>query len=357
MRPGFVALKGVADALGGFVSPARAHLKRRGAAGVERSVASAAGLRQGWCMSVLLLAALIVAAPPTETPKKGSVVIADLTAGDAKKGAGFQVSVGDCVRTKGSSKEAPAECVVSVTLKKGGAGKARLEWRAKSGAIARLNDNHFLVGAGEDQMALRWSPVVVGNANQNTGIAGLIVTQETLGEKPKRRHDLFLARGGKLDHAFTAREGRGSKTWSALTAVDIDHDGGSEVVLMLASTNDEEEADTWEMQVYGWRPDLKKIVARNDLRPAVKGAVVVMTKTLKDARTVAEDPCARELLVLDNKSADLLGDGMYVLAYPAASRFDAELVLEQVRACNPNLTGTVKPLAGGVDVDAGKEDE
>ena len=312
--------------------------------------------------------------PATETPKSGSVVVGDAVVGDAgstgtaaasglradktkQPQATFEISVGDCKKTKGAAPEDPAECGVVVTLKKGGAGKDRLEWTAKSGAIAHPNGNTVVIGTDPElSMRLRWSTVVVGNANQNNGIAGLLVTQETMGEKSKRRHDLYLSRKGKLDHAFTAREGRGSKTWSALSSVDIDHDGGSELVLMLASTNDEEVADTWEMQVYGWRADIGKVVARNDLRPQVKGAVVVMTKSLRDARTVAAEPCARELLVLDNKSADLLGDGLYVLAYPTASQADADLALEAVRACNPNLTGTVKPLAGGVDVDAGADE-
>lgn len=311
-------------------------------------------------MSALFLAALVVTAagkPAAETPKSGSVVVGEATAGDPKKGAVFEISIGDCKKTKGALAEDPPECGVVVTLKKGGAGKERLEWAAKGGALAHPNGNTVLVGTDPElQMRLRWSTVVVGNANQNAGINGLIITQETMGEKSKRRHDLFLARKGKLDHAFTAREGRGSKTWSALSSVDVDNDGGAEIVLMLASTNDEELADTWEMQVYGWRADISKIIARNDLRPAVKGAVVMMTKSIKDARTVGADPCARELLVLDNKSADLLGDGEFVLAYPAASRADAELALEAVAACNPNFTGTVKPLAGGVDVDAGRDD-
>ncbi len=312
-------------------------------------------------MSALLLVVLVVSAagkPATETPKSGSVVIGDITAGDPKKGAVFQVSIGDCKKTKGALPDDPAECGVVVTLKKGGAGKERLEWTAKSGTLTHPNGNTVLVGSDPElQMRLRWSTVVVGNANQNTGIPGLIVTQETMGEKSKRRHDLFLARKGKLDHAFTGREGRGSKTWSALTSVDIDNDGGDEIVLMLASTNDEELADTWEMQVYGWRADIAKVIARNDLRPAVKGGVIMMTKSIKDARTVGADPCSRELLVLDNKSADLLNDGEFVLAYPAASKASAELALEAVRACNPNFSGTVKPLSGGVDVDAGREDD
>jgi hypothetical protein len=312
---------------------------------------------------VVALHAVAPAAPPaplTATPKAGQGVITEVTAGDAKKGAVFTVSVGDCKKAKGAPAEDPAECGVVVALKKGGAGKSRLEWTAKSGPISRPNDNRALIGNPEDkehQMTLRWNTVVVGNANQNAGINGLIIPQETHGEKAKRRHDLVLARGGKLDHAFTAREGRGSKTWSELSAADIDDDGGAEIVLMLASTNDEEQADTWEMQVYGWRADIAKIIARNDLRPAVKGAVVAMTRSLAEARKLGEDPCARELLVLDNKAADLLSDGQWVLAYPAPTKADAELALEAVRACNPALSGAVKPLANGVDVDAPARDD
>ncbi len=311
-----------------------------------------------------VVAALYVAAAgpaaPTETPKKGQVVITEVSAGDPKKGAVFSISVGDCVRAKGNPPEEPAECGVVVALKKGGAGKARLEWTAKSGAISRPNGNSALIGSPDDkerQMTLRWSTVVVGNANQGAGINGLLITQETHGDKSKRRHDLFLARKGGIDHAFTGREGRGSKTWSAVSAADIDHDGGAEIVLMLASTNDEAVADTWEMQVYGWRADIAKIIARSDLQPAVKGAVIAMTRSVAEARKMAEDPCAGELLVLDNKAADLLGDGQFVLAYPAASKVDAELVLESVRACNPALSGSVKPLANGVDVDADESAE
>ena len=307
-----------------------------------------------WLVVAVFLA-IAPAGPATTVPKTGLALLADVSAGPAKKNAVFSISVGDCTRTKGAPPTDPAECSIVVALKKGGTGKASLEWRPKGGAISRPHPNSALIGLADDaehQMSLHWSAVIVGNPREQAGINGLLITQETHGEKSKRRHDLFLARGGKLDHAFRASEGRGSKTWSALSAADVDHDGGAELVLMLASTNDEAEADSWEMQVFGWRADIAKIIARSDLVPVVKGAVVAMTRSLAEARKLGADPCAKEMLVLDSKSAGLLADGQFVVAYPTASKADAELVLAEVRACNPALIGAIKELTTGIDVDA-----
>ena len=53
----------------------------------------------------------------------------------------------------------------------------------------------------------------------------------------------------------------------------------------------------------------------------------------------------------------MLGDGQVLLAWPAVLKADAELALETVKTCNPNLVGAVKELTGGVDIDAERDSE
>jgi hypothetical protein len=297
--------------------------------------------------------ALVVSTGPL--PTAGLSVQAEVS--DADKGAPvFSLAVGQCLKPKGTPKDAPPECAVVVQGKKGVSGRHKLEWQVRSGRIERPNANSFVVVAADDEehrTTIRWAPVTVGNVNLKSGVRGLRVMQEERrGDRIRRRYDVFLVRGGALKHDFTAQEGRGGRTWSTLEAVDIDHDGGNELVFFTSTTPDDAQADRFEMQIYAWRADVKKMVARNDLRPAVKGAVIGMFKTITAARQMQERPCARDFLVLDQTSADKLGDGQIVLASPAVTKSDAELALEAVKACDGNLVGAVKTITGGVDLDA-----
>jgi hypothetical protein len=297
--------------------------------------------------------ALLVTAAPL--PTAGLSVQAEVSADD--KGAPvFAIAVGQCAKPKETPKEAPPQCAVVVQGKKGVSGMHKLEWQVTSGPIEKQNANSFTVIAANDdehRTTIRWAPITVGNVNLKSGVRGLRVMQEERrGDRVRRRYDVFLVRGGALKHDFTAQEGRSGRTWSMLEAVDIDHDGGNELVFFTSTTPDEEQADRFEMQIYAWRADVRKMVARNDLRPAVKGGVIGMFKTIAAAREMQERPCARDFLVLDQTSADKLGDGQILLASPAVTKGDAELALESVKACDPNLVGAVKTITGGVDLDA-----
>lgn len=302
-----------------------------------------------------LLSSALVLAAAGPLPTAGLSVQAEVSS-DEEGAPVFTIAVGQCLKPKGTPKEAPPECAVIVKGKKGASGKHRLEWQVKSGRIERPNANSFAVVAADDdehRTTIRWAPVTVGNVNLKSGVQGLRVMQEERrGDRVRRRYDVFLVRGGALKHDFTAQEGRGGRTWSSLESVDIDHDGGNELVFFTSTTPDEEQADRFEMQIYAWRADVKKMVARNDLRPAVKGAVIGMVKSVEAARQLQDKPCARDFLVLDQTSADKLGDGQIVLAWPAVTKGDAELALESAKACDPNLVGAVKTITGGVDIDA-----
>jgi hypothetical protein len=301
----------------------------------------------------VLVPGRLSAAPATHTPSSGSVVLGDAVVGEGKAAVTLAVSVGACARAKGAPKDAPAECVLTVAATKGGAGRADLQWRVKAGAIARPNAFVAVVGDDPEQrMTLRWRALQLGDPRPRAGAPALIVTQETHGERSKRRHDVFAVRGGRLQRVFTADEGRG-RTWSALEAADLDGDGGSELVLQRSSTPDEEQPDRWSLEVYGWRSDIGKIIPRNDRRPQVKGAVIGMFKTALEARKLAGQGCTLDYLVLDHTSLDLLQPGQIVVTQPFVRREDGELALEELRACNAALAGGVKPLAAGVDVDVG----
>ncbi len=312
-----------------------------------------------WTSCLLLSSttmAKTVAKPSAKLPSAAVLPQADVSSGDAKKGPLFSIGVGQCAKAKGTAKDDPPDCSVFVDLKRGGSGRHKLEWQAKAGPITKPNQRTITITREDDdeqKLSIRTAPLTVGNVNQKAGVDGLIVTQEEhRGDRVRRRYDVFLARGGKLIHAFTGAEGRGARTWSSLEAVDIDNDGGNELVFFTSTTPSEEEADRFEMQIYSWRADVRKLVARNDLRPAVKGAVIGMYKSMEKARAEQDTACANQFLVLDHTTADMLGEGQIVLAYPAVTKGDAELAIEDANACDAKLSGAVKLLTGGVDVDA-----
>jgi hypothetical protein len=302
----------------------------------------------------------LLAAADVTLPTAKVAVVAEVPVGEGKKDPLFTVGVGQCAKPKGTPKDAPADCGVFVGLKRGGKGQKRLEWLGKAGPITHPNTNTFVVTAADDEeqsLTTRFNPVVVGNANQKAGVSGLLVSQEERrGDRVRRRYDVFLADRGSLKHAFTGAEGRGARTWSSLEAVDIDHDGGNELVFFTSSTANEDVADRFEMQIYSWRADVRKMVARNDLRPAIKGAIIGMFKTIEAARAMQDRPCTYGFLVLDSSSADKLGDGQVVLASPAITKSDAELALEDAKTCDANMVGAVKAITTGVDIDADQEE-
>jgi hypothetical protein len=272
--------------------------------------------------------------------------------GEGKGAAVFVVEVVGCARPKGAPKDAPIDCAVEAAVTKGGRGRHRLGWRVPAGGIARPNAFVAVLGDEPDAaMTIRWRPFVLGSPGaRGGGLSALIVTQETHGERSKRHHDVLAVRGGQLVKVFSADEGRG-RTWSTLEAADIDRDGGAELVLQRASTPDEDQPDQWAMEVHGWRADIGKLVVRNDQRPQVKGAVIGMFRSAAEARKLAGQGCTLDYLVLDHTSMNLLQPGQIVLAQPVVRREDGELALEELRACNAALSGGVKPLANGVDVD------
>lgn len=306
-------------------------------------------------VTVALAASLAVATAPQALPTSAVLTQADVT---VRNGPRFSVGVGQCARPKGAPKDAAEACGVVVTLTRGGSGRHRLEWTTPPGAVLKDNANSFSVSTDEGaRLTTRWAPVTVGNVNLKAGVDGLVVTQEEQrDDRVRRRYDVFLARRGKLVHAFTGQEGRGARTWSSLEPVDIDHDGGNELVFISSTTPNDDVADRLEVQIYGWRADVNKLVARNDLHVGVKGGVVGMFKTIAAARTQQDTACGNRFLVLDSTSAEMLGDGQVLLAWPAALAADAELAIESARTCNPSLVGAVKRLTGGVDIDADRED-
>ncbi len=329
--------------------------------GHGQRLADSPAVRDGLIMfaHVFVSGALFLSAAAGSLPTARIVAQAQVTSGDLKKGPVFGIGIGACSKAKGTPRDAPADCGVFVELKRGGSGRHKLEWQAKAGPVTKPNDNSVVVADPSDEeqtLLVRWRPITVGNVNLKAGVDGLLVTQEERrGDRVRRRYDVFLARKNKLVHAFTAQEGRGARSWSSMDAVDIDHDGGNELLFFSSTTPDESQADRFEMQMYSWRADVAKMVARNDLRPAVKGAVIGMFKTIEAARAMQASACADTFLVLDQSSADKLADHQVVLAWPAVTTSDAELALEGIKTCNPALVGAVKTMTGGVDIDADQD--
>lgn len=260
--------------------------------------------------------------------------------------------MGDCKVAKGAPKGTPADCTLYVALK-GKGKKEKLEWTAKPGAVYQQGERSVAIGDEADTaMAVSWRGVTVAKADKGKpAIEGIIVSLQSGGERVKHRHDLFLVRNNKLDYALTASEPRGPMTWSNISSLDMDGNGGEELLLMHAQRPDEEEADRYNLDVYGWRADIAKVIKLPSWAPTIHAAVVGVFATVQEAREQQSSKCLREFMVLDNKSMPLLQDNNYAVAYPAATAGDAELALEAASACDDEIVGAVKILAKGMDVE------
>ena len=269
-------------------------------------------------------------------PAKGTITV-------GKQGA-FEISVGDCKVAKGAPAGTVADCVVYVGLK---GRKEKLPWTAQPGAVFPQGDKSVAVGDEADSaLGISWQPVNIAK-----GIEGVIVTEQSGGERVKHRHDLFLNVKGRLDYALSAGPQRGENTWSIVKPLDVDGNGTEEVVLVHAARPDAEaEADTWDMSVWGWRADVGKIVKLPSWTPTIHAAVVGSFTNVKDAREAASNKCLREFIVVDSKSAPLLQDGTFAVAFPASTNGEADLALEAAKACDDDIVGAVKIISRGLDV-------
>jgi hypothetical protein len=277
-------------------------------------------------------------------PAKGTVVVGKQPSG--KGSPAFEISVGNCAAPKGAPKGTPPDCAIYVGL---GGKKEKLQWTTRPGAIYKQGDRSVAIGDEADSaLAIRWAPVTIAK-----GIDGVIVSLASGGDRRKHRHDVFLNLKGRLNYAFTASEPRGPMTWSSVSALDMDKNGGQELLLMHAQRPDEEEADQWQLEVYGWRADIAKIVKLPTWTPTVHAAIVGSFSTVLEARELQAEKCLREFIVVSSKSAPLLQEGVFVVAYPAATARDADLALEAAKACDDELVGAVKIVSRGMDV---KED-
>ncbi len=277
------------------------------------------------------------------TPAKGHLVLGKETVG---KRSTFVVSVGDCRVPKGAPKGTPAECAVQVQLK---SRKQKLPWTSPAGAVYQQGDANFAIGDDADTaLAVSWKPLSIAK-----GVDGIMVTEQSGGERVKQRHDVFLDVRGRLDYALSAGPQRGEDTWSTVSTLDVDGNGSQEIILVHASRPDAEtEADEWDMSVWGWRADVRKIVKLPSWTPTIHAAMVGEFNSVAAARELAKEKCLREFIVVDSKSAPLLEENMFAVVYPAATERDAELALEAATACDDDIVGAVKIISRGMDVKA-----
>lgn len=301
-------------------------------------------------LAAALVAPLVPQAPASpaahakemKVPTKGTVVIGKQPTGGGK-GPSLDISVGDCKAPKGAPKGTPKDCAIYVALK---GKKQKLEWTAKPGAIYQQGERSVAIGDEADTaVAVSWGPVTVAK-----GIDGVIVTLQSGADRVKHRHDVFLNVKGRLDYAFTASEPRGPMTWSSVTPLDMDGNGGQELLLMHAQRPDEEEPDRWQLEVYGWRADVGKIVKLPTWTPTIHAAMVGSFGSVQEARELQAEKCLREFIVVSSKSAPLLPEGVYAVVYPAATATDADLALEAAKACDESIVGAVKVISRGMDV-------
>ena len=277
------------------------------------------------------------------TPKSGSMSLGKIQSG-GKAGPTFEITLGDCKAPKGAPAGTAAECTVSVGMK---GRKEKLPWTSPTGSVFVQNDKSVAIGDEADTaLAVSWSPLTIAK-----GVDGVIVTEQSGGDRIKHRHDVFLNVKGSLTYALSAGPQRGENTWSTVTTLDVDGNGTQEMILVHASRPDaDNEADTWDMSVWGWRADVAKVVKMPSWLPTIHAAMVGSFNNVKEARETANNKCLREFIVVDSKSAPLLPDNTFAVVYPAATNKDADLALEAAKACDDDIVGAVKIISRGMDV-------
>jgi hypothetical protein len=223
--------------------------------------------------------------------------------------------------------------------------KTRLEWDTEAAATSMIERRGIRVGAANAGM-----DVTTQTVRLDRGLTGVLVTQHQTGDRNKSRHELFVVKPSGLKSVWQQQEARAGRTKSRVFVVDVNNDGKDEFVAAFMDNPDEAIADTLSVTTYSWRREVQRPVENAQLVPQVIAAILGYFKSVPEARDFSSRPCLEEALILDDTGATLLDPGTVLVAFLALHKSEAELILENAKACDNNLLGAIKPVRPGMEV-------
>ncbi|HEX4809912.1 MAG TPA: hypothetical protein VH325_13325 [Bryobacteraceae bacterium] len=166
------------------------------------------------------------------------------------------------------------------------------------------------------------------------GLNGLLVDQRAGYDVLKRRHDLVVALGRKLVHAWTDAEGNGP-TWSTVVIEDSNSDGSQRIIAFDGfryPSNDQ--PDRLHYTGYHWNPKTNLIESLPDGPPPLYAVLGGTYKTLSEARAAqAQSSCLGTFWVLKSDGFFKLAQGMFVLTDVSTERPLAMKKLSEIKSC------------------------
>lgn len=265
-------------------------------------------------------------------------------------GLSYELSVAPCVKK---------DCPVQVRLVEGKRvySTLNLDWNAGPGGVSKSEvDKGFGVGdpLGELAEIPRWD---IGSAEEAVSVAarpvdlapglrGLLVHQRAGFEHLKRRHYLFVARGGRLVRAWTGSEGEGP-TWSNVDVM-ASRGGGQEIRFFKGfSYPSDEDADSLEITSYRWNSEKNSLDALSPAAtpPRVFAVVAGAYGSVAEARRAASDnmECLEGFIVLRAEGLSQYA-GKIILAAVTSNEQDADRTLKKITGCAPALDSKVTRL-------------
>lgn len=209
---------------------------------------------------------------------------------------------------------------------------AALDFAASEAALTREEGNNGLAEltpveawtAGSEEGAVT---TALQSVRLTPARNGLLVHQAAGFEHVKRRHDLFVADGGKLERVWSAAEGAGP-AWSVAEVVPSGKGRTDEIIYLQGFRPGGAEADTLTARRLVWDDNKQKLVIQPlAILPAVTAGEF---SSVKMARRAATSSCLNEYWVLP---ANRFGGAAskFVLALVAIRKQTVEA--EMARSC------------------------
>ncbi len=174
-----------------------------------------------------------------------------------------------------------------------------------------------------------------------SGAAAILASQMAGFEHPKRRHEIYAARGGQLTRVWEYAEPQGPY-WTAVAVRKATSQ--DELVLLRTFSPGGELASTWEAVRLEWNADQNAFFEAGAAK--VRAVVAGEFAGLERARNVlaGAGECLAGFDVVESKQLGLRGGGKYALAALTVSDPVRSEVLERLKTCSPAGAARVVPL-------------
>jgi hypothetical protein len=252
----------------------------------------------------------------------------------------YELSIAPCRDT---------QCAFEVRLLNGASIIAGLDlnWMKAHGPAVKVNADESS-GAGDPLEApkqiIAWS---TGEEKDNVStvaravrltprLNGLLIDQRAGFDLLKRHHDLVVALGGKLVHAWTDEEGPGP-TWSTVVIAGSGPNAPQQILAFTGFRQPSNDLpDRLHFRAYQWNPNANKLESAENGAPPIYAVIAGKFKSAAEARAAqAQSDCLNTFWVLKSDAFLKLEPGSFVLAAVSTKRPLALAKSTAVRACAP----------------------